>query len=226
MRVLRESTSRSRSLLLIVGALIVGFGTGAFLLSSVLGGEAAPRQDLAENSDFFKRGRTGFALCVGDFSNSPATGSELSSGLTRAVDDNKSGLWKGSFLEVEDVKVKSPCPAGPTVDESTKDVLQYLGDIRIVDKPGPYIVYVHIVNASLLATLDRLNLGRVLPQEYIDPSPNQPAGYQQVASGVYLSRDEFEKPEFLARQIAEALGCTEACAATETQPASDVGAQP
>ena len=212
MRVRKGATSRS--LLLTTGALVIGLGAGAFLLFSVLGGEEAGSQDedFARNSEFFRRGRPDFALCVSDYTGDPLSGSELSARLKRAVDHNKANLWKNSFLEVEDIKVESPCPKGPPVSENTADVNQYLLDIDVVDQPGPYVMYVHVVDAPLLATLDRLNLGRIMPQEYIDPNPNQPAGYEQVASSLFLSRDEFEQPDFLARQVAEALGCTELCA--------------
>ena len=209
---IRLGKLRSRRFLLIAGALVAGIAAGTFLFSSVFQGEAE-REDFQHNSDFFKRGRPDFAICVSDYTADPASKSDLVSRVEGATDENKDTLWKDTFLEAEPVKVESPCPAGPTIDENTTDVSQYITGIRIVEEPGPYVLYVHVVDASLLATLDRLNLEHVVPQEYIDPSPNQPAGYEQVATAIYLSRAEFETPEFLARQVAEALGCTESCSA-------------
>ena len=198
---------------LLAAAVLVGAGVGLWLLSSTGEGEAGPRADFEQNSEFFKRGRSEFAICVSDYTDPSANISDLSARVERAVEENKAALWKGSFLEVEDIKVDSPCPKGPTFDERTANLMEQLGNIPIVDEPGAFILYVHVVGPELLATIDRLKLGgRIMPQELFDDSPNQIAGYVQVAAALYLSRTEFEQPEYLARQVAEALGCTEDCA--------------
>lgn len=202
-----RATATSVGLFLLVGGLLLGAAVGIFLLVSDGQGEAGPRADFEQNSEFFKRGRQEFAICVSDYTDPSANRSNLSARVERAVEENKAAVWKGSFLEVEDVQVDSPCPKGPTFDESTANLMEQLGNIPIVDEPGPFILYVHVVGPDLLATIDRLKLGgRILTQELFDDSPNQIAGYVQVAAALYLSRAEFEQPEFLARQIATALG--------------------
>lgn len=192
---------------LLAVAVLVGAGVGLWLLSSTGEGETGPRANFQQNSEFFKRGREEFAICVSDYTDPSAAGSGLSARVERAVEENKAAVWKGSFLEVEDINVDSPCPKGPTFDESTANLMEQLGNIPIVDEPGPFILYVHVVGPDLLATIDRLKLGgRILTQELYDDSPNQIAGYVQVAAALYLSRAEFERPEYLARQISTALG--------------------
>lgn len=208
-----RSTTTGLGLYLLAGGLLLGAAVGTFLLVSDGQGEAGPRADFEQNSEFFRHGRSEFAICVSDYTGPSANGAGISGRIEGAVASNKAALWKGSFLEFEDVRVDSPCPKGPTFDESTADLMEHLGNIPIVDEPGPFILYVHVLEPELLATIDRLKLGgRIMPQELFDATPNQIAGYEQVAAALYLSREEFERPEFLARQIAEALGCTEGCA--------------
>lgn len=193
-------------------ALLIGAAIGALLLGSRGAGEAEQREDFAHNLEFFKRGREDFAVCVSDYTNAALSESNLLSRVETAVGENKATLWDNSFLENEPILVDSPCPKGPTVTAETGDVMDYLSSIPVVEEPGPYILYVHVVGRPVLDTLDRLNLTRIQRQELADFTPNQPAGYEQVAAALYLSREEFEDGEFLARQIAEALGCTEGCA--------------
>lgn len=208
-----RSAATGVSLFLLVGGLLLGAAIGTFLLVSNGQGEAGPRADFEQNSEFFRHGRDEFAICVSDYTAPSADAAGLSGRVERAVDNNKAALWKGSFLEVEDIQVDSPCPKGPTFDENTANLMEHIANVPIVDEPSPFILYVHVVSPELLATIDRLGLGgRILPQELFDATPNQIAGYEQVAAALYLSREEFERPEFLARQVAEALGCTEGCA--------------
>jgi hypothetical protein len=176
-------------------------------------GEAGPPPEDAQNSEFFKRGRPDFAICVSNYTDAAASSSSLTTHVTEAVEKNKATLWKNSFLAEEDIKIDSPCPKGPTFDESTTDVMDHLGSIPIVEEPGPYILYVHVLEPSYFAIIERLKLGgRIMPQEFVDPDPSKPGGNEQRAAGLYLTLGEFQQPEFLARQVAEAIGCTEGCA--------------
>jgi hypothetical protein len=205
--------NRRLGFLLAIGGLAAGVAVAAALSLTVFRGEAE-RADFAQNAEFIKRGRPDIALCVSWHRGSPddPVEQELSSRLESALGDNKRGIWRGSFLESEPLIVESPCPVGPTVDGSTTDVMEYITDLRVVDSPGPYAVYVFVVGPAHLEALDKLNVGRVVPHEYVDPDPQRPGGYEQVASAIYLSAEDYEKGDVLARRVAEALGCTEECA--------------
>lgn len=76
------------------------------------------------------------------------------------------------------------------------------------------MLYIFVVGPETLDILTKLNLERIIPHEFIDPNPNQPAGYQEVAAALYVSSEEFQDQAYVARQIAESLGCTESCSAT------------
>ena len=204
------NVTRGKRLFLVASALVLGFGAASLLLVPRFRGEAK-RQDFARNSEFIRSGRPAFAICISDLTTNALAPADLSSRIGDATKENRRTLWKGSFLEAEPIVIESPCPTGPSIDEKTSDISQYLADIRVVDKPGPYVVNVFVVEPSFLDTLARLNLGRVEPYEFIDPDPRQPGGYQQVSAAVYVSAAEFDQPAFLARNVAEALGCTETC---------------
>ena len=163
--------------------------------------------------EFFKRGREEFAICVSDYTTTAGNSSDLTAHVRTAVDDNKAGFWRDTFLEAEPIIVDGPCPKGPTFDENTRDVMEHLGNIPIVEEPGPYILYVHVLDESHFALIDELKLGgHIMTQELADFTPNQVAGYEPVAVALYLTRAQFEDPVFLARQLAQALGCNEGCA--------------
>ena len=208
-----DMLSRRSRLFLAIFGVIVGLAAGVFILTSVFPGQAE-RKDFADNAAFLKQGRLSLSLCVSDMTGDRAPASDIVSQIQGARDANKSSLWKNSFLESEPLDVTTPCPTGPTVGKGTIGVEDYLTSIRVVDKPGPYVLYVFVVSPETLDILARLNLDRVIPQEYIDPDPNQPAGYQQVATALYVNAEEFRDQAYLARQIAESLGCTERCSAT------------
>ena len=193
--------------------IMVGIAIGVWLLSTGGSGQAGTRPDFERNLDFFKRGREDFAICVSDYTATAGSSSELRSRVRTSVDENKAGFWRDTFLEAEPIVVDSPCPKGPTFDEHTRNAMEHSGSVPIVEEPGPYIPYIHVLDESHFALIDELKLGgRIMEQELADFSPNQVAGYEQVAAALYLTRVEFEDPAFLARQVAEALGCTEGCA--------------
>lgn len=195
---------------LISAATVAVFSSGLVILFSVLGGEAQ-RQDFADNLEFLKRGRPVIALCVSDLRTRGANETDALSRVDEAIAANRNSLWKGSFLEEERIDVDSPCASTPTVDSAT-DFLEYITDIRVVDQPGPHILNVFVVDSGFLETLSKLNLGRVIPHEYIDGAPGRPGGFQQVSSAFYVTAVELEDRDFVARNVAEALGCTEECA--------------
>lgn len=204
---------KSASFLVLAIAALVGTGVGLWLLSSTNEREAGVRPAFERNLEFFKRGREDFAICVSDYTATAESSSGLTSRVRAAVGKNKAGFWQDTFLEAEPIVVDSPCPKGPTFDENTRNLMEHLGSIPIVEEPGPYILYVHVLSEPHFALIDDLKLGgRIMEQELADFSPNQVAGYEQVAAALYLTRAEFEDPVFLARQVAEALGCTEGCA--------------
>jgi len=208
---MRVSTKRGQLLLACVGA-IAGLAAGAFIFTTVAPGEA-DRQDFADNAAFLKHGRRSLAVCVSDVSGTLGKEADVASLVENARDDNKRSLWKNSFLESEPLSVKAPCPVGPTVSKDTASIDEYLTSIRVVDTPGPYVLYIFVVDQETLQTLAKLNLERVIPHEFIDPDPDEPAGYVQVAAALYVSREEIQDRSYIARQIAQALGCTEACSA-------------
>lgn len=193
--------------------LLVTAAFGIWLLAANESDAAGDRPDFQANLDFFKRGRADFAVCVSDYTDAARSASDLTNRLEASVDVNKSELWRDTFLEEESIVVDSPCPKGPTFNENTRDVMDHLASVPIVEEPGPYILYVHVLDDAHFALIDELKLGgRIMAQEMADFTPNQVAGYEQVAAALYMTRAEFDEPAFLSRQIAEALGCTEGCA--------------
>ncbi len=206
-------TKRTTGFVLLAITLLVGAGIGVWVFLSTNEGEAGLRPGFERNLEFFKRGREDFAICVSDYTATAGNTSDLTAHVGNAVDDNKAGLWQDTFLEAEPIIVESPCPKGPTFDENTRDVMEHLGNIPIVEEPGPYILYVHVLEQSHIAVIDELKLGSyIMTQELADFSPNQVAGYEPVAVALYLTSAQFDDPVFLAQQIAKALGCTEDCA--------------
>lgn len=197
----------------LVGAVAFGIVIGSAFVLVARDDEASGEQrpEFRAAAEFYKRGREDFKICVSDYTDRAGSASTLADATKEAIGANKDDLWKGTFLEFETVKVESPCPAGPTFTDDTADVMEFLDSIPVVDSPGPYILYVHVVPQSTIDTLDRLKPGRILVQEFVDPDPNQPGGLEEVAAALFMTNEEFAGPAHLARQIAEALGCTEGC---------------
>lgn len=191
-------------------AVVAGILAGVLLLQTDLRTQAEPGAEFSDSAEFLKRGRPELAIGVRWGVGGESGGAKHTGNVEEAIAANKDALWRNTFLEFERIRVEEPCPKGPPVG-SASDIGSYLAQIDVVDDPSPYIVFVHVVGDETLKTLDELNLGRIVPQEYVDGSPGSPGGYEQVSAALHVTEQEFEDIDLLGRYIAEALGCTEAC---------------